>query len=107
LVDNRVDGPLIPGQHPHSAPGAPKGHVAREGLGETQPRTDRVASDRRPRRTNDHAGGGEQAPGSPGRDRQRPPPPTRVDSPPELPPAYDRALDAGLAAIPLAIGVTA
>ena len=74
--------------------------MAREGLGETQPRTDRVASDRRPRRTNDHAGGGEQATGSSGPDRQRPPLPTRVDSLPNLPAAYDRALDAGLAAIP-------
>jgi 16S rRNA (guanine527-N7)-methyltransferase len=81
--------------------------VAREGLGETQPRTDRVAPDRRPRRTNDHAGGGEQAAGSQGPDRQRPPLPTRVDSLPQLPPAYDRALDAGLAAIPLAIDATA
>jgi 16S rRNA (guanine527-N7)-methyltransferase len=60
-----------------------------------------VTSDRRPRRTNDHAGGGEQATGSPGRDRHRPPLPTRVDSLPDLPDAFDRTLDAGLAAIPL------
>ncbi len=34
-------------------------------------------------------------------DRHRAPLPTRVDSLPDLPPAYARALDAGLAAIPL------
>jgi 16S rRNA (guanine527-N7)-methyltransferase len=80
--------------------------VAREGLGETQPRTDRVASDRRPRRPNDHAGGGEQATGSPGQ-RRRAPLPTRVDSLPDLPAAYDAALQAGLAAIPLALDASA
>ena len=81
--------------------------MAREGLGETQPRTDRVTSDRRPRRPNDHAGGGEQATGSPGPNRQRPPLPTRVDSLPDLPAAYEHALDAGLAAIPLSLDAEA
>jgi 16S rRNA (guanine527-N7)-methyltransferase len=54
---------------------------------------------------NDHAGGGPLVAGfhggSPG--HRRGPLPTRVDQTPELPPEYDRALDAGLAAIPLAI----
>jgi 16S rRNA (guanine527-N7)-methyltransferase len=54
---------------------------------------------------NDHAGGGPLVAGfhggSPG--RRRGPLPTRVDQTPELLPAYDRALDAGLAAIPLAL----
>lgn len=83
--------------------------MAREGLGETQPRTDRVTSDRRPRRTNDHAGGGEPAAGAPSErhDRQRAPLPTRVDSLPDLPAAYEAALDAGLAAIPLTLGAAA
>jgi len=81
--------------------------VAREGLGETQPRTDRVTSDRRPRRSNDHAGGGEQATGSPGPNRQRAPLPTRVDYLPPLPPAFEHALDEGLAAIPLILDAEA
>jgi 16S rRNA (guanine527-N7)-methyltransferase len=54
---------------------------------------------------NDHAGGGPLAAGfhggSPG--RRWGPLPTRVDQTPELPPGYDRALDAGLAAIPLTL----
>jgi 16S rRNA (guanine527-N7)-methyltransferase len=81
--------------------------VAREGLGETRPRTDRVAPDRRPRRTNDHAGGGVQAAGSPGLDRPRAPLPTRVDSLPDLPAGYEGALEAGLAAIPLVLDAAA
>jgi len=84
--------------------------VAREGSGETRPRTDRVASDRRPsRHLNDHAGGGIPADGSRGgsADRRRPPLPTRVDDLPPLPVTYERALDAGLAAIPLALDARA
>ncbi|HEX8025091.1 MAG TPA: 16S rRNA (guanine(527)-N(7))-methyltransferase RsmG [Candidatus Limnocylindrales bacterium] len=75
--------------------------MAREGLGETQPRTDRVASDRRPRRPNDHAGGGERATGS--GHRQHAPLPTRVDSLPDLPSAHGHVLEAGLAALPLTL----
>jgi len=74
--------------------------VPREGSGETRPRTDRVASDRRPRaHLNDHAGGGLPAAGSAGWSpgRRRAPLPTRVDGLPQLPPSFDHALADGLA----------
>jgi 16S rRNA (guanine527-N7)-methyltransferase len=58
---------------------------------------------------NDHAGGGPSTAGfrggSPG--RRRGPLPTRVDLLPDLPSAYEHALDAGLAEIPLALGAAA
>ena len=84
--------------------------MAREGFGETRPRTDRVASDRRPRRQlNDHAGGGLPAVGasrgSP--DRRRAPLPTRVDGLPRLPAAYDDALETGLAGLWLRLDAAA
>jgi 16S rRNA (guanine527-N7)-methyltransferase len=54
---------------------------------------------------NDHAGSGIPADGSRGGSaaRRRRPLPTRVDQLPNLPTAYEDALDAGLAAIPLSL----
>jgi 16S rRNA (guanine527-N7)-methyltransferase len=94
-------------RHPHPTH---QGTAAREGHGETRPRTGRASEDR--------ARGGcdvrrrrERSPDGPHRhdrqeeclDRPRDPLPTRVDLAPLLPTAYDDALDTGLAALGLTL----
>ena len=101
--------PLTPGsafrsvRHPHRTH---LGTGAREGHGETRPRTGRATEDRGSRGgvTYDDAGSGartarrhDQQEGC--LDRPRDPLPTRVDSLPDLPAAFGAALDSGLEAL--------
>jgi 16S rRNA (guanine527-N7)-methyltransferase len=125
-VDKPVDEVVSEVQHPASASGKPPGNVAREGSGETRPRTNRVTSDRRPEAQNECRGqlsGGCRAPEEGRLDRRGGLPPTRVSGrlersaqaprpalptdPAQLPPlpsSYADALTAGLAEAGVELG---
>jgi 16S rRNA (guanine527-N7)-methyltransferase len=90
------------------------GNEAREGHGETRPRTGRATEDRGPRAVRRTTTPGAE-PGRPAQarptggclDRPRDPLPTRVDSCPPLPAAYGDALDGALNALGIRLGADA
>ena len=108
-MDNRVDAgvrdPLTSGIRTEPT----LGNEAREGHGETRPRTGPSQRKTEGRGRCDVRRRRERSPDGPHRhdrqegclDRPRDPLPTRVDACPPLPAAYDAALDAGLAALGL------
>jgi 16S rRNA (guanine527-N7)-methyltransferase len=111
-VDKPVDAAPSRRQHPASAPGQPSGSVARKGLGETQPRTERGTPDRGSGRIdNERRGrifGGSRAPardawtaGKTAPDARFAALPADATGLPPLPPAFATTLASGLEALRL------